>query len=85
MNFNQQDQVAWPRHSWIKETSTLRSSNMAMEDTLFIENLPIETTISSGFPSLPRLITRGYPLGDLRQLWKSYPPTKTHIVRVLLR
>ena len=34
-----------------------------LEDTLLINDFPIETPISGGFPSLPRLITRG-------KLWK---------------
>ena len=42
-----------PKQGWFKHQitfSTLRESNMAMESTLLMADVPIETWISSGFP-----------------------------------
>ena len=74
LDFGTEDLPRWKQVRWLLRHETLSiyppvSSNMAMEGTLLIgdvPNFPIETSISSGFPSLPRLITGGYCTKDIK-------------------
>ena len=65
---------------WSEYNGTLRSSNMAMENTLFIGDFPIETPISSGFPIAAFERVRGlWPTTSHNPVgmdWMSTVPTK---------
>ena len=67
---------------FVTATNTLRSSNMAMENTLFISDCPIEAPISSGFPIATFDDTGGYYL-DLHCLQDTLTPHRELLLRVL--